>query len=569
MISSAVNTRAFRLASVAVAIVTAYSPSALGINAFFGSVGDAIRQYARQPHGHYTTAPGTPFLGQHPGRDPHGRGGIWKAWNAKTLKKSGGHHTVALSYQAPEHTLSVAAEPGPAFPWEGSASTESASINTGNGNVLTALNLVGWKSRGMNIDFTLYHNSETSYSDELAAGWTWTYDIYINNLSGNPIVHWGDGLCIPYTAPGGGGGGGGGDDFEALHGPRASEMTGTTYTPPAGIYDQLVQNTGGTWTLTKKNGTQYQFNTSGFCNSIVDTNGNTITLTLNSSNYCTKVTDPTGKYLTINLSGSNKFTSIVDPLGRTWSFTQSGGELTNVAWPSLSGTVYSDEYTYNSGNDILTYTDKRGEVWSRSWNSDGSIAVASDPLSHETSYSYSSSATTITDPLSHVRTDNYSSGLLSSSQDESGYSYSFTSYDSNNNVLAEVDKNSDTWNYTWDSMGNKLTETDPLSHDTQYTYDSCGNNLTVVDPLGHTIKTNTFDSYGEVLTSKDALSNTTDFSWDSNGNCVTVTDPLSNVTSIGVDSLNRVVSVTDPLSHEEQTAFDNWGRVVTLTHQRV
>ena len=204
-------------------------------------------------------------------------------------------------------------------------------MNTGNGNLLTQLHLVGWKSRGLNIDFTLYHNSETNYSDELGAGWTWTYDIYINNLTTTPTVHWGDGLSIPYSSSGGGGGGAG-EEYEAsAHGPRASKLYTTTYTPPTGIYDQLVQNSDSTWTLTKKNGTKYQFNTAGFCTSIVDANGNTITLTLNSANYCTKVTDPTGKYLAINLSGSNKFTSIVDPLGRTWSFTQTSGELTGVA----------------------------------------------------------------------------------------------------------------------------------------------------------------------------------------------------------------------------------------------
>jgi len=582
IVSLAVNSRAFRYASLFVAASTGYMQSAIGINSIFGSVGDALRNIARMPQGHYTTAPGMPYLGKNPARDPHGRGGWWKTKSAKPAL-SGGHHTVALSFQGMGHVLSVAAEPGPAMPWEGSASTAGGSVNTGNGNVLTSLHLVGWKSRGMNIDFTLYHNSQTNYSDELANGWTWTYDIYINNLTGNPVVHWGDGLSIPYTAPGGGGGG---DHFEATHGPRASAEFSTTYTPPAGVYDGLVQNSDTTWTLTKKNGTKYQFNTAGFCTSIVDLNGNTITLTLNSSNYCTKVTDPTGKYLTINLS-SSKFTSIVDPLSRTWSFTQSGGELTTVAWPSLGGTVYNDTFTYNSGNAILTHTDKRGEVWTKSYNSDQSIASETDPLSHSSSYGYTSSVTTITDPLSHVRTDNYSSGALSSSQDESSYSDSFTSRDSNFNVLTHVDKNSKTWTYTWDSMGNMLTETDPLSHEwvwtfnslnepltetdplsheTQYSYDSYGSLLTVVDPLSHTVKTNTYGSYGLLATASDALSNSVSFAYDSYGNCSSITDPLSNVTSIGVDSLNRTVSVTDPLSHVEQTAYDAWGRVVTITH---
>ena len=435
-VASVASSRLFRHASVLVAFVTGYAPSALGANEILNSFGEAVRQVLRQPHGHYTTAPGIPFLGPHPGRDPLGRGGVWKLHPSSLA--GGGHFKVATSYfNGGGHPISVSPAPGPSYPWEGSAATGGGSINTGNGDLLTNLQLVGWKSRGLGIDFTLYHNSETNYNAELGAGWTWTYDIYINPTTGaSPVVHWGDGLCIPYST------------------------SGSSFVPPAGIYDQLVKNSNGTWTVTKKNGTTYQFNTSGFCTSIADLNGNTITLTLNSGNYCTKITDPTGKSLTSNLNGSNQFTSIVDPLGRTWSFTITSGELTSVAWPSLNGTIYNDAFTYNSLNDILTHTDRRGEVWSRTYNSDGSTASATDPLSHTTTYGYTASATTITDPLSHTRTDNYSSGQLASSEDESGYSVSYTSYDANHNPTTVVDKNSNTWHFTYDSKGNTLTKTD-------------------------------------------------------------------------------------------------------------
>ena len=561
IVSSMANSRLFRHASIFVALATAYAPSAFGINAIFGSATDAVKQVLRQPGSHYTISPGAPYFGEHPGRDPLGRGGIWKHYGVRAAKGGGGSK-IALSYRYVMHPTSVAAAPGSTYPWEGSAPTNTGSVNTGNGDVLTNLHLVDWKSRGLGVDFTLYHNSETNYDAELGAGWSYTYAIYINT-TGNPVIHWGDGLSIPYTT------------------------SGSTYTPPSGIYDQLVKNTGGTWTLTKKNGTKYQFNTSGFCTSIVDLNGNTIMLTLNASNYCTKVTDPTGRYLTINLNGSNQMTSIVDPLGRTWSFTVASDRLTTVSWPSLGGTVYSDTFTYNTNGNILTHTDKRGEVWTKTYNSDGSIASATDPLSHSQTYGYSSSGSTITDPLSHVRTDNYSSGLLASSQDESGFSQSFTSYDSNHNPLTVVDRNSHTWTYTYDSKANVLTKTDPLSHQwvwtynalnevltatdplsnqTQNTYDSNGNLLTVVDPLSHTVKTNTYNSYGQVLTSKDALLNQTIFAYDSNGNCNSITDPLSNVTTFGFDSLNRTTSVTDPLSHTEQISYDEWGRPQTDTH---
>ena len=253
IVSMLAGSRVMRYASVLIAATTGYATSALGINAVFSSIGEAIRQYQRLPHGHYTTEPTAPYLGAHPGRDPKGRG-IWKA---RPGAADGGHFSVATSFlQGPHHTLAVDSAPGAAFPWEGSAGTSSgSSLNTGNGDLVTKLHLVDWKSRGLGIDFTLYHNSETNYSDELGAGWTWTYDIYINNLTTTPTVHWGDGTSIPYSSSGGGGGAGAEMEAFAEHVPMEM-VTGTTYTPPAGIYDQLIQNTDTTWTLTKKNGTK-------------------------------------------------------------------------------------------------------------------------------------------------------------------------------------------------------------------------------------------------------------------------------------------------------------------------
>ncbi len=378
-IALATRGRFFRFVALVVVITTGNAQTWFGLSAAVGAVASgvsrALRTELRQLHGHYTTVPGAPFLGERPGRDPQTRGGLWKSRIQATTALAGGRSKIALGYRTQQHTQAVAVAPGSALPWEGSAPAAGGTLNTGNGDLLTSLHLLGWKSRGMDIDFTLYQNSETNYSCELGAGWTWSYDIYVNPISGGaPTVHWGNGLCIPYT------------------------ISGSSYVPPAGIYDQLVKNANGTWTVTQKDGTTYQFNTAGFCTSISDLDGNTITLTLNSGNYVTQITDPTGRSLTINVNGSGQFTSIVDPLGRTWSFTITGGELTKVAWPSLNGTVYNDQYTYSSASDILTHTDKRGNVWSYTYNSGGSIATATDPLNHTTTYGYTASATTITDP---------------------------------------------------------------------------------------------------------------------------------------------------------------------------
>lgn len=266
-------TRFSRLISVVSAITLLFSSSFAGIYSMSESVGSAIGQWARGKPGHFTDKPIRPFLGLKPGRSKD-RGGMWskKALQAAAMSKEAESGLEASTEESASgmHTLIIAAEPGSSLPWEGGFGD---GVNSGNGNKLTSLNLFSWRTRGgMAVDFTLYHNSQTNYNDELGYGWTWTYDVYINETLGVATVHWGDGTCIPFTL--------------GLSG----------YTAPTGIFDGLVKNMDGTWTLTKKDQTVLSFNDDGFLTEIEDKNGNAITITLNGSNYATRVTDSTGRY---------------------------------------------------------------------------------------------------------------------------------------------------------------------------------------------------------------------------------------------------------------------------------
>ncbi|MDR3692036.1 MAG: RHS repeat-associated core domain-containing protein [Fimbriimonas sp.] len=526
------------------------------------------------PSNHYTSLPLIAFLGHHPGRDV-GRG----IWSKEALANAQASSIGTYASTDPEdmlvgHTVAVSPAPGPPLPWEGALSNGSwqgrilvpdhSIVNTANGDRLFVLKLLGWKSRGINVDFTLYHNSETNFSDEFGYGWSSSTDVYINNLTSTPTLHWATGLSIPYSG------------------------TGPTYTPPAGYYDQMVHNGDGTWTVTAKNGTKYEFNGAGFCTAIQDLDGNQLTFVLNSSNYCTQIIDPTGKSISINLDSSNHVSSIVDALNRRWSFELDGnGDLSRVNWPIQSdGIVYNDSFTY-SRNRIASHTDKRGCVWQASYNSDGSIATSIDPLGHSVTYGYSTSATVVVDPMSNSLTDNYSNGILASRKDQAGFSVSYRLRDSNYNILTLVDKNGSTWHGTYDPHGNLLSITDPLSHVTTWTYNSLaeeltqtdalanvqtytyspsGHLLTTTDPLSHTLRVNTYDQFGELMSQSDALGNTIRLTYDTSGNCTTIEDPLSNTTELTFDALNRLISIQDTLGDDYSVSYDPWDREITFTN---
>ena len=607
-----------RAISVVSATALLFSSSFGGFYAASETIGASLSQLMRGKPGHFTDSPRAAYLGSKPGKTKD-RGGMWSkraldaAAKSKQKRKNPriGLYVWDSAIEMVEelqfssgHTLAVFAEPGSSMPWEGSF----GGVNSGNGNKLTSLNLFSWKTRGgMSVDFTLFHNSQTAYNDELGHGWTWTYDMYINHSGATATVHHGDGTSIPFTDPDytGGGGeeeepGGGGDQggghgfttgslgatsptYEELH---AHNLTDNPFTAPTGIFDELVQHTDGTWTLTKKDGTELKFNDDGFLEEIEDRNGNSITLTLNGANYVTRVTDATGRYYDIDLDGSNNFESVTSPDGKVWTFTRDGSDdLVEVEWPELDSTTYTDEFAYSS-HRIVTHTDKRGKDWTFTYNVDGSLATEKNPYNHTWTYTYAGTYSEIENPLGKKTRHNYSSGKLASVVDEASYSVSQTlgainkptsitdkrgktwtyTYDSKGNVLTKTNPLSKTREYTYDSDNNLLTAEDPLGNITEYTYDANGNLTDVEDPLNRATAENVYDVYGQLLSVENALGKVTEFSYDAHGNLETIEDPLTHTTTMDYDSMGRLTSTTDALSNEEEVAYDEWGRPVTYTH---
>ena len=350
------------------------------------------------------------------------------------------------------HASAYDSAAGSTYSWEGSV----AGTNTGNGNKLTQVPLVGWTQRGgLPISFVLAHNSQSNHNSELGQKWTHSYDLYLvsGGDSGNMSIHWGDDLAYTFA------------------------LSGSVYTAPTGIYDTLVHNVDGTYTLTTKSQIKYHFNTSLYCDTITDENGNQVSISHNAGNYVTSIADATGRTITLSYDTSNRISTVTDPLSRVWTLTyDTNNNLSGISLPLLAGQTVGSNYHYtlgyNTAHDLTTFTTPGGRGWTATYNSaDNSLATETDGCGNQTSYSYTSTYTTITDANSHVVTHNYASGRLSSEVDNSSHSVSYT-YDTSNNKTAVQNELGKTWSYTFDSRGNTLTSTDPLSNVTTFTYNS-------------------------------------------------------------------------------------------------
>ncbi|MGI2909683.1 DUF6531 domain-containing protein, partial [Tolypothrix sp. VBCCA 56010] len=242
----------------------------------------------------------------------------------------------------------------------------SGQSNTHTGGHLTRLPMVKWNGRGDTaVDFTLLHGSLGNLNDVFGHGWSHTYEARITHSAGvSATLRMPDGLTVPYAE------------------------TSGTFTPPAGWYHTLVRNGNSTWTLTFKNQRKWNFNTAGRLSSVVDRNGNTVTVNRGTGGEITSITTPDGRALTFAYT-SGRVSNITDPSSRVWSFSYNGaGQLTGVTYPALGGQNFTRQFTYNATHDILTETDLRGNVWSWTYDSSERVTSATDPLNRMTTFAY-------------------------------------------------------------------------------------------------------------------------------------------------------------------------------------
>jgi len=443
----------------------------------------------------------------------------------------------------------------------------------------------------MNYNSNNADGSRAQIDTGMGYGWTHTYNDFLYSQVGNMFRYDGSGKVTKYTkGPGG------------------------KYTSDTGYFQKLVKNPNGSFTLTDKYGTTYNYasipNTSFLVGgpvyrltSIVDRNGDSNTLTYTSGNL-TSVSDTYGRAITYTYNASNHLTKVTDPLGRTTTYTYdpTGRKLTGVTDPQGKTTQYGYNFQYQitqqndrdgrltrnlyAGGKPTLMMDSSFHKWFGLNNSSG-WAMNTNMLSQSQLRRYVPSTTSKTDGRGNLWTYSYdSNGYITQAAAPDGATTSYT-YDPTSTYLASMtDPNGDTMTYQYDSMGNRTNMTDALGNVTSYTYetnfnqvtsmtdpkgrvtmyqyDAQGNRTQEIDPLGQT-NSWTYDGHGNVLAETDKRGNTTTYEYDSQGNRTNVTDALGNVTSFIYDSVGNMTSYTDANGHATQYQYDGLNRLVQET----
>ena len=474
----------------------------------------------------------------------------------------------------------LAPSPGAPRPWMASIPVYSGACNLSTGNAQLVQPVCGWGGKGGGLQFSLYFNSQSRRTSALGPKWSHSFLWYI--VGSNPaVVVAGDGTETTYS------------------------LNSGQYVPPAGVYDTLVHNADGTWTLTVKGGTQYRFRQDGLLNSIVDLNGNTISLAY-SGTLVTQVADAAGRTLQLGYS-SGRLTSVTDAEGRTWTISYDGANrVVSLTTPPLNGQTFSTRFAYDSSNNVTAITNRLGRTWKYSYGSNGVLASTTDPSGATQQVGYApvapilsasrtattSTATavsvvaesTVTDPTgaaTQYGLDGY--GRPVTITDPAG-NRTQQSFDAAHNLIGRALPSGALWTYSYDGRGNRLSETDPLNNTvqmtyagdlltsirdplgnvTQYAYDARGNQTQITDPAGN-ITQKVYYADGSLAQVTDPAGKVTTFQYDTNGNLVSTTDPLGNVTQ-QVWANTLLAQRTDARNRTTTYTYDAWGRLVGITY---
>jgi len=401
---------------------------------------------------------------------------------------------------------------------------------------------------------------------------------------------------------------------EWTYGGHQSSFQGATLQHVAYTHNQFEEH----WIIQMRNGMQYWFQNeqSNRLNQIVDRFGNTTSFDL-SSGLLDSVTSPSGRTISFSYDDNNRISSAFDSAGRTVDYIyNTAGYLAEVDYPDAT----HEKYTYDGTGELLTITDRRGNVsltnqWTSGRVSQQTFAdnttvnlayvMGTDGYSTKTTVTEPNGTIDVTtfDPATHYPLTEITAFGTSSAQT--------TTYtrDAVGNVTSMVDALGRKSTMVYDSLGNlkSLTEmadtpkaatrsftystdlnlitsiTDALGHVTQFGYsngcltsitnplgkvinatcNTAGQALTVTDPLGHGL---TFGYSGlDIRSRSDSLGRITTLTTDGLGRLVGIRDSLGNLSQASYDVDDRIVQVTDPRGKVTKYAYDNNGNVLSVT----
>ena len=284
--------------------------------------------------------------------------------------------------------------------------------------------------------------------------------------------------------------------------------------------------------------------------------------------------DANGNQLTAKMLGDANTAEAIttmeyDASGNMTSLTDPEGNITRLT-------------AYDSLGNVLTKIDARGKQWSYTYDDDGRLKTATDPLNNAIQFFY--------DELGNKIREVDAESLETTFE-----------YDHKNMLIKRTDALGNATLFDYNSDGKLIKQTDPEGKLVRYEYDNEGREVKTIDGNGNEVameyydsvgggcpscagssgnskpsriiyptftKTYTYDVRGKKTAETDVLSAsesyTTSFTYDAMGNLVSKTDKENKTTSYEYDALRRLKKVIEPLMQKTGYTYDDRDNLISL-----
>ncbi len=408
----------------------------------------------------------------------------------------------------------------------------AATVNIANGNLYDERSV----SPLPKLAVTIAYNSRSTRESVFGYGWNASFDIRLLINS--------NGSCVLVDS----------DGKERLFTPTANG----SFTAAADVHDTL-EKLSNAYRLNRKGGGYVGFDSKGLPLAIVDTNGNTLSLSY-SGTKLTGIIGPSGDQLSITTDSNGRITALTGA-GKSTTFVYDNnknlGKITDAAGQSYY-------YTYDANHNRLTTTTPLGDTTQYAYDSNNRLISSTNAAGDTKRIEYpATSVSRFIDPQGNTTEYTVNSNQhITQKKDAAGNIISNT-WDAAGNRTSTTDA-SGTVTMTYDSQGNLLSRTNQLGQTTSYTYNTLGQPLTIRDAQGNTTS-NSYDSHGNLTAYTDAAGATSRYQYDNRGQIIAVTDSNNRTTSFVYDTAGNVVGVTDPLGAKTTLGYNTAGDLISIT----
>ncbi|GAA1558644.1 hypothetical protein GCM10009741_74490 [Kribbella lupini] len=349
----------------------------------------------------------------------------------------------------------------------------------------------------------------------------------------------------------------------------AFTQRGTGFVVELGAARFTLGRSGTDYVLTDVDQQRMRFSSSGELLSILDRNGQGLTITRESGRIGSVVNGR--RSLDYSYDDAGLLTAVVLAApgadARRVQYEYTDGKLVAVTSPGGVRT----EYGYDAAGRLTS--EKRGDgnrpTLATEYDENGRVVSQTDGKGAKSTWTWEDAGirgkSTMTDPTGGRWINEYERNWLVRQIDPTGVAVTFH-YDSMGNLIRVFDPLGHGARHTYDALGRVTSSTDAGGFTTRRSYNSSNDPVSATDPLGRR-STFGYDARGNLVSTLYA-GRTSSVTYDQRGLPVSVRDSSGRTSRSTYSPDGDLTSTTDPGGNVTKYEVDGWGRPTKVTGPR-